>query len=120
MKWISGVKGVAVVGSRTELPVVPRFRAWQRFFGQRMGASEHHSAATEERYPSCKARPRRLRLSDKFFPGLFGALLEVLAGLDDDRRISILNPNVVHLPKSRPGTPINDFWKFHFHCLLVS
>ena len=83
-------------------------------------ASEHHATAAEERGPSCKARPRRLRLSDKLFSGFFGSLREVLAGFDDDRRISILNLNVVHLPKSPPGPPIDDFWKFCFHDLLVS
>ena len=85
-----------------------------------MGASEAHTTAAEERGPSCKARPRRLRRSDKLFSGLFGPLPEVLAGLDDDRRISILNLNVVHLPKSWPGASINNFWKFGFHYFLVS
>ena len=84
------------------------------------GASERHATAAEERCLSCKARPRRLRLSDKLFSGLFGSRLEVLAGLDDDRRIAILNLNVVHLPKSRPGTPINYFWKFCVHDLLAA
>ena len=92
----------------------PRFRARRRVPAH--GASETHATGAKERGPSCKGRPRR----DKLFSGFFGSLLEVLAGLDDDRRVSILNPNVVHLPKSRPGTPINNFWKFSIHNLLVA
>jgi len=68
---------------------------------------------------SCRAPAHRLRLSDKLFSGLFCSLLEVLAGLDDDRRISVLNLHVVHLPKSLPGATINDFWKLCFHCFLT-
>jgi hypothetical protein len=55
-------------------------------------------------------------LAEKLFSGLFGSLLEVLAGLDDDPRISVLNLNVVHLPKSLPGAPIKDFSKLFLHC----
>ena len=111
--------GIAVVRSRTELPVVPRFRTLGNVWAAHW-ASEHHATAAEERSASCKARPRRLRLVDKRFSRLFGALLEVLTGLDDDRRISILNLNVVHLSKSAPGPAIDDSWKFYFHDLLAT
>ena len=111
--------GVGAVRGQTETARGSSIASFATYVGS-VRASKHHATAAEERVPSCKARPRRLRLSDKLFSGLFGSLLEVLARLDNDRRISILNLNVVHLPKSAPDAPIDDFWKFCFHDLLVS
>ena len=87
----------------------PRFRARRRVAAH--GASETHATGAKERGPSCKGRPRR----DKLFSGFFGSLLEVLAGLDDDRRVSILNLNVVHPPEALPDPTINGFLTFCFH-----
>jgi hypothetical protein len=65
-------------------------------------------------------RPQRARTDAQVLPTNSslvsnGSLVEVFAGLDDDRRIFVLNPNVVELLMSPPDSLVNEFLKFCVH-----
>ena len=57
-------------------------------------------------------------LAGIFVLGHFQSLLEVVTRLDDDRGVSALNLDVVHLPEAQPDAPINDFLSCCFHGFL--